>query len=476
MRASDEPEAPVGVVEGRVSTRRDIPRLTRCELQERRQTRHRVFRRTGSAKLRWTINLRAFLARRPDAEQLAILAKFDECLGPQWEINARQPLPKTRAECPQMRPCRLILCPRHLAVESTFRASLRLVHPSQKIEDLDYTCMWDWIAAHPDGATLGDVGRTLGLSRVGAHWSCAQAISKVERQWGPDWIDKLRSKTPEESMSDEKPSERIRTRYPIHPAAELLPQLTTEERRQIKEDIRRHGQRERIVLYEDQIIDGRNRYEICNELGIPPLFTSWDGKGSSPAEYVLSLNLRRRHLTTSQRAMAASKLEALIRQEKAQGEAGWAEMPNEQVSERARARAADKLAVSDRIVGTANVVRDHGIPDLVRAVEVQGLTVSAAAAIARLPEEQQRRALAGLQPAAAPQPRSIRMRRREAREVRIHVADAKIALATLSQDIRNRQVLAAIATAEAVAASMQATLRKLRCIQREAAVRGEARA
>jgi ParB-like chromosome segregation protein Spo0J len=70
------------------------------------------------------------------------------------------------------------------------------------------------------------------------------------------------------------------------------------------DDIKQNGLREAIWLHAGAIIDGRNRYLACQKLGIEPRFSTWDGKGSLTA-FVMSLNLARRHLTKSQRAMVA---------------------------------------------------------------------------------------------------------------------------------------------------------------------------
>jgi ParB-like chromosome segregation protein Spo0J len=92
-----------------------------------------------------------------------------------------------------------------------------------------------------------------------------------------------------------------------HPAAELIPPMTDAEFLALVEDIIDHGQREPIVVHEGLILDGRHRFRACQEIGIEPRVVEWDGEGS-PEAFVISMNLHRRHLNESQRAMIAARL------------------------------------------------------------------------------------------------------------------------------------------------------------------------
>jgi hypothetical protein len=59
------------------------------------------------------------------------------------------------------------------------------------------------------------------------------------------------------------------------------------------------------------ILDGRNRYRACHELGIECPSKLWDG--SDPIEYVMRANIHRRHLTPGQRGVLGHKLANLSR-------------------------------------------------------------------------------------------------------------------------------------------------------------------
>lgn len=92
--------------------------------------------------------------------------------------------------------------------------------------------------------------------------------------------------------------------------------ITGEEFEELKRDIQANGLLEPIWLHPDDgtIIDGRNRHRACCALGIQPTFRTWNGKGSLVA-FVVSLNLRRRHLTSSQKAVVAVDILPLLEQE-----------------------------------------------------------------------------------------------------------------------------------------------------------------
>lgn len=94
----------------------------------------------------------------------------------------------------------------------------------------------------------------------------------------------------------------------FHELASIFPLMGKEEYQALVRDIERNGLLEPIWLYEDKIIDGRNRYQACLELQITPEFRTWQGRGS-PLAFVISLNLSRRHLTSSQKAVVALEVE-----------------------------------------------------------------------------------------------------------------------------------------------------------------------
>jgi len=91
-----------------------------------------------------------------------------------------------------------------------------------------------------------------------------------------------------------------------HPLSSLFPAMEDGEFAELVENLKRNGLLTSIVVYEDKILDGRNRDRGCIELEVTPHYLEYIG--SDPLEFIVSANLHRRHLTTGQRAMIGSKL------------------------------------------------------------------------------------------------------------------------------------------------------------------------
>ena len=92
--------------------------------------------------------------------------------------------------------------------------------------------------------------------------------------------------------------------YPVHPAAELFPMMSAEELQGLADDIREHGQREPVILFDGAVLDGRNRLRACELAGVEPRFVTVESEEVvDPIAFVLSLNRHRRHLTPAQVAV-----------------------------------------------------------------------------------------------------------------------------------------------------------------------------
>ncbi len=93
--------------------------------------------------------------------------------------------------------------------------------------------------------------------------------------------------------------------YAAHPLAVVFPLLDGPKLEALAEDIKQNGLVYPIILYEGKILDGRNRYQACLKAKVAPRFETYRGK--TPLKHIISLNLKRRHLDESQRAMCAAR-------------------------------------------------------------------------------------------------------------------------------------------------------------------------
>ena len=167
-----------------------------------------------------------------------------------------------------------------------------------------------------------------------------------------------------------------------HHLADLFPALADEGLAALTEDIKAHGLREPIWLYQGQILDGRNRFAGCRALEIP--CPTRDYEGDDPLGFVVSLNLHRRHLNESQRAMVAAKLANMRQGERTDLP------PSENSPKVSQAKAADLLNISDFSLRAARKVRWQAQPEVIKAVEAGTMAVSAGAKLADQPAPVQR--------------------------------------------------------------------------------------
>lgn len=188
--------------------------------------------------------------------------------------------------------------------------------------------------------------------------------------------------------------------FPIHPVVNLFPPLEGDDLDDLARNIEDHGVLEPVWIFNGQLIDGRNRQTalaIANrrrkETGRsqwPLPSRDWHGQGSL-VEFVISLNLHRRHLTTSQRAMLGTTALPMIEEEahqrqKAALKAG-AQSPlaqycangeNKAKNEKSSEVAARLVGVGHRTMENAKKVKEEGGEELVKAVREGKLTVNAA--------------------------------------------------------------------------------------------------
>jgi len=114
----------------------------------------------------------------------------------------------------------------------------------------------------------------------------------------------------------------LMAQYEIHEHALVIPVMNELDYESLRDDIQENGLNNPITLYEGKILDGRHRYQACRELGITP--ETEDYEGENPLTFVISQNLKRRHLDASQRTMIVLDMEeeALAEARKRQSAAG----------------------------------------------------------------------------------------------------------------------------------------------------------
>ena len=179
--------------------------------------------------------------------------------------------------------------------------------------------------------------------------------------------------------------------------------LTPDEHAALERSILAEGCRDALVLWGDVLVDGHNRYGICQKHGLPfqtvqnPRFQSMEdvhlwmidqhlGRRSVSDFQRGVLALRKREIMAERKARTATATEATAATAEAPAAAAALPAPDPLNSREAIAKAA-RLSSSQVVM--IEKIQKQAAPELVAAVKSGTISINAAAAVATLPAEEQ---------------------------------------------------------------------------------------
>lgn len=164
--------------------------------------------------------------------------------------------------------------------------------------------------------------------------------------------------------------------------------MSDDDYRALKDSIEDIGVQNPITTYEGMVLDGWNRYKAANDLSMECPSVEL-GEGVDPRSFVLAQNKARRHITQAQLGLAVTAVYA------------WRPAGNPALSQsgsacpvgKTNAELAQIAGVSERTIKQAKAIQTKAAPEVVEAVKRGEIGGEKAAAIAKLPKEQQAAAL-----------------------------------------------------------------------------------
>jgi len=182
--------------------------------------------------------------------------------------------------------------------------------------------------------------------------------------------------------------------------------LTEDEYAALERSLLAEGCRDALVLWNDLLVDGHNRYSICEKHGIP--FNTVQNKTFQSMDdvhlWMIDNHLGRRSVSDFQRGVLALRKKEILsarsaeEQEQqapakpAEADTGTQTVAKPPLTRESLARAA---RVSSATLGQIEKIRKTAAPELVDAVKAGVISINAAAAVATLPGEKQVAAVAG---------------------------------------------------------------------------------
>ena len=183
--------------------------------------------------------------------------------------------------------------------------------------------------------------------------------------------------------------------YQQHPLSAAFPAMAAEDFQGLKDSIENIGVQNPITIFEGMVVDGWNRYKAANELGMDCPSKELDA-WIDPVAFVRAQNKDRRHLPLSAWAL----IEVSLREWKPSHRPDKGELSSP--LQASNQEMADAVGVTKRTIQQAKAVQSNATPEVIAAVKSGEIGLPKAAAIAKLPKEEQAAAIHKPAPKPAP--------------------------------------------------------------------------
>lgn len=183
--------------------------------------------------------------------------------------------------------------------------------------------------------------------------------------------------------------------YQQHPLSAAFPAMAAEDFQGLKDSIENIGVQNPITIFEGMVVDGWNRYKAANELGMDCPSKELDA-WIDPVAFVRAQNKDRRHLPLSAWAL----IEVSLREWKPSHRPDKGELSSPLLA--SNQEMADAVGVTKRTIQQAKAVQSNATAEVIAAVKSGEIGLPKAAAIAKLPKEEQAAAIHKPAPKPAP--------------------------------------------------------------------------
>lgn len=175
--------------------------------------------------------------------------------------------------------------------------------------------------------------------------------------------------------------------------------LSADEHEALERSILAEGCRDALVLWGDLLVDGHNRYGICQKHGVP--FETVQAKHFQSMDdvhlWMIDQHLGRRSVSDFQRGVLALRKREIVAARRAKAaenaapaaEAAPADDSAEQQALATREALARAARLSSTQVKQIETIQQKAAPEVVAAVKAGEISINAAAAVAQLPAEEQ---------------------------------------------------------------------------------------